>query len=168
MRTTRLSSVDITDLAPEELILSILHFSNGVIPGALYLQKLVFLAVHEDKKRRAELEKAIEFRPLNFGPYSDSVRSAIDRLESDGLVISRRQVVSKYNREVFALTSTGRQRGDEIANALNKEAREFLRNLCLAAKQLGYSGILRYVYTKYPELTSRSKIKEEVFKSYDY
>lgn len=160
--------MDVTDLAPEDLILSLLHFSNGVIPGALFLQKLVFLAVHEDRKRRIALKDAIEFKPLNFGPYSDSVRAAIDRLESQGYVISRKQVVSKYNREIFILTSTGKRRGNEIAGALSREAHEFLRNLCLAAKQLGYSGILRYVYAKYPELTSRSKIKEEVFKSYDY
>jgi uncharacterized protein YwgA len=163
-----MASMDVADLDPKELILTLLHYSDGSIPGALYLQKLVFLAVNEDKETRIALEKKTNFRPLNFGPYSDPVRKAVAELESKGLVISKNQLANKYNREVFMLTEAGRRMSSEQVRKLSQGAREYLRNLCLAARQLGYSGILRYVYSKYPESASKSRIKEEVFRSYDY
>lgn len=163
-----MANLDITDLSPEELILAIMHFSGGSIPGALYLQKLVFLAVNEDEKRKEALEKKVKFRPLNFGPYSDPVTDAVHALESQGMVVSKRQLANKYNREIFMLTDAGRRLSEERVRALNRETQSYLRNVCLAARQLGYSGILRYVYSKYPKSTSKSKIKGEVFKSYDY
>ena len=147
---------DVADLNTEELVLTLLHYSDGHIPGALYLQKIVFLAVHEDQRRREALRKKIPFRPLKFGPYSESVRDAVDRLEENGLVVSRNQVANKYNREVFLLTENGRRESARQVRRLSEGSKSYLRSLCLAARQLGYSGILRYVYTKYPESASKS------------
>lgn len=160
--------LDVTDLNPEELVLVLMHYSDGSIPGALYLQKLVFLTVHEDERRRNALQGKVRFRPLNFGPYSESIRKAVANLEKQGFIVSRTQLANKYNQEVFMLTDSGRIRSAEHLSRLSPEANDYVRTLCLAAKQLGYSGILRYVYSKYPEFTSKSQIKDEVFKSYEY
>ena len=168
MKSTKMKrEMGVKDLTPEELILALMYYSNGSIPGALYLQKLVFLAINEDQQNKTGKD-AIIFKPLNFGPYSNTVTNSLQGLIRKELIVSKKQISNKYNRDTYLLTDLGKQLSNATIEKLNSSSVEYLRNLCIAGKQLGYSGILRYVYSKYPNYTSKSEIIDEVFKSYDY
>jgi len=156
------------DLSVGELALSLIHLSGGVVPGALYMQKMAFLAGFEGGNATADLRRRLGYRPLNFGPFSETLRHEIQSLGEKKLVISKTQFTDKYNREIFYLSDKGRDCAQRILNDLDEESRDYLVKICSAAKQLGYSGLLRYVYSNYERFTSKSEIRDEVYDSFLY
>jgi N-acetylglucosamine kinase-like BadF-type ATPase len=99
--------------------------------------------------------------------YSENVLKIMSELKEKKAVISKTYVSSTHNKEIFTLTPEGRRKAKEILEQIDKNVKKTLLYLCKGAKQLGYSGILRYTYTKYPQFTSQSEITENVFSSYD-
>ncbi len=69
---------------------------------------------------------------------------------------------SYEDRRDFILTDKGMERAKKAYEKLDEKTRKNLDNLRREATQLGYSGVLRYVYTRYPEYTTASKIRGRV------
>lgn len=157
----------IGSLTAPELVLALMHSSNGMISGALYLQKIAFLVAYEDEEQTSEIRQKLGFKPLNFGPYSQVVRNAMDRLISERKVVTKRDSTDKYNKETFFLTEDGVMTARLLDRSLDAWTRNYIERLCSAAKQLGYAGLLRYVYRKYESFTSKSEIVDDVIESYD-
>lgn len=153
-------------LSSDQLLLVLLDCFGGTIPGRLYLEKLSFLSVHEIPELEF-LKDSFCFKPDKFGMYSENVLKIMSELKEKKAVISQTYVSSTHNKEIFTLTPEGRRKAKEILEQIDKNVKKKLSYLCKGAKQLGYSGILRYTYTKYPQFTSQSEITENVFSSYD-
>jgi hypothetical protein len=151
----------------DQILLVLLDFFGGTIPGRLYLEKLSFLSVYEIPELEF-LKESFDFKPNKFGMYSKNVLKAMEKLEEENLVLSKTYSSDAHNKEIFTLTLEGRGKAKEILEQIDRNVKVTLSNLCKGAKQLGYSGILRYTYSKYPQFTSKSEIAENVFSSYDF
>ena len=154
-------------MSGDQLLLVLLDCFGGTIPGRLYLEKLSFLSVYEIPELES-IKESFCFKPDKFGMYSENVLKIMDELKEKNLIISKTYVSdTQHNKEIFTLTSEGKGKAKEILEQIDKNVKKKLLYLCKGAKQLGYSGILRYTYAKYPQFTSESEIAENVFNSYD-
>lgn len=154
-------------MSGDQLLLVLLDCFGGTVPGRLYLEKLSFLSVYEIQELES-IKESFSFKPDKFGMYSKNVLKIMDELKEKNLIISKTYVSdTQHNKEIFTLTPEGRGKTKEILEQIDKDVKKKLLNLCKGAKQLGYSGILRYTYAKYPQFTSQSEITENVFSSYD-
>lgn len=60
------------------------------------------------------------------------------------------------------MTDKGVEKAEILSKNLDEKTKQTLENLRREATQLGYRGVLRYVYSRYPEYTTASKIRERV------
>src|SRR2546425_3955050 len=145
----------------DDLVLGLLYAEpDRPVKGGLMMMKLLFLI---GKEIEPELDQLLSFFPKDFGPYSQKVASSLNRLEQTSLVSSRKSAAESgdLERTDFKLTSLGRERARVAFDRLRPETRAKVQQLRRGAEELGYSGILRYVYSKYPEYADSSKIRED-------
>lgn len=156
-----------TTMSGDQLLLVLLDCFGGTVSGRLYLEKLSFLSVYEIRELES-IKESFRFKPDKLGMYSENVLKVMDELKEKNLIISKTYVSdTQHNKEIFTLTPEGRGKAEEILEQIDKDVKKKLLNLCKGAKQLGYSGILRYTYANYPQFASKSEIAEDVFSSYD-
>jgi uncharacterized protein YwgA len=141
-------------LTSEEWVLAILYANDRKpIYGKLMLVKQVFLTT---KEVEPDLDKALGFFAYDLGPYSASLAQIVDSLVEKRLVSAE----GSGGDFVFSLTTDGRKAAEEAWSKLPLGTKELLARKRRAWDQLGYRGIVRLVYTKYPQYTGRSKIIE--------
>ena len=149
------------------------------LSGVTRLEKLIFLVERETSLGELLNEDAC-FRPHNFGPFSEIVYRAVGYLSGYGLIEdtavhsdstedSWEQIQAigsersdPYVTRDFRLTDVGLRYYEVLANnleaALIRELSEFNDEFgSIPLRQL-----VRYVYRRYPEMTERSLIREEV------
>lgn len=159
MCVINLSSME--EVSPKDWVL--IFLSSGFettedepsIQGWLMFTKQFFVFVKEVKK---ELDAIFNFVPYDYGPYSFILQEDVEELVSKDYI----KVINNGDRKDYFLTEKGREKAEECKKSVPDKTLQTISNLRKEATQLGYSGILRYVYTKYPEYTSASKIKEKV------
>lgn len=126
------------------------------IRGATKLQKLAFLAQEE-----YGVEELHEFKPHKYGPFSESLTGAVKALEQKGLVERREEQVRSGNEiVVYSLTERGidavrtllHERDEDVESTL-----EPVNTLKQEKGGLSLDRLLRYVYKKYPEMTTESE-----------
>lgn len=145
-----------------ELILALFYAQDKPIKGMILLMKEIFLTQMEfAKEENIKLQEA-EFISYKYGPYSIDVDKLVDTMEEYGLIISSGR--KSTNKEIFYLTIDGKERAKESFEKLNDYQKEKLKNLRKGWDQLGVKGILRLVYTKYPEYTDESEIIKKVLR----
>jgi uncharacterized protein YwgA len=141
-----------SELTNEEWILAILHANNQKpIFGKLMLVKQVFLVA---KEIEPSLERRLNFFPYDLGPYSKVLAEAVDTLVKNGLI----EVQGSGGDYIFTLTTKGKEIAESASQRMSQENRELLERKRRAWDQLGYRGIVRLVYTRYPEYTGKSRI----------
>lgn len=156
--------MDEIEISPEDWILLFLFGSDEFegkrqIKGMLMFTKQFFIFVKEIKK---ELDEFFQFIAYDFGPYSFVLRKKLEHLAHIGMI----EIRNDGDREDFYLTEMGSEKIKNIYDVLDSKTKENIKNLRQDATQLGYSGVLRYVYSRYPEYTSASKIKRGVLDEY--
>ena len=125
------------------------------INGMLMLTKQFFVFIKEIRK---DLEDVFNFIPYDYGPYSFVLQKIVDKLNKEGYL----KIEVYEDRKDFILTDKGMIRAKKVYEKLDKKTIMTLEKLRQDATQLGYSGVLRYVYLRYPEYTTASKIREKV------
>ena len=148
-----------------ELVLTILWGYREHVPGSLFLQKLAFLCIFEIPELR-DLKGLAGYRARQFGPFSVAVRIALQELETQGLVVVATVRSDRFNKDLIGLTPKGLETAREIAGGMNVGLLAEIERKCRGAKQLGYAGILRYVYSHYENYAEESEIRDEVFESF--
>ena len=128
---------------------------ESMIKGWLMFTKQFFVFVKEVRK---DLDADFKFVPYDYGPYSFVLDDTVKNLQKQGYI----HVVVNGDRKDFILTRKGCDRANEVLKKIPEKTRKTLSGLRRDATQLGYSGILRYVYSRYPEFTTASKIKGRV------
>jgi uncharacterized protein YwgA len=152
-------------LTPEDWVLAFFiagpdrDKKNPEISGMLMFTKQFFVFVKEIKK---DLEDTFKFIAYDYGPYSFVLKDLIDKLSTEGYI----KVIAYEERRDFVLTDKGVERAKKAYEKLDNKTRVTLEKLRYEATQLGYSGVLRYVYSRYPEYTIASKIRERVLNEY--
>ena len=149
------------------------------INGITRLEKLIFLVERESSFKELLAESA-DFEPYNFGPFSQTVYKAVGYLSSYGLITDTGIITSStddawaqhavigierddpYATRNFILSEAGkryyRALSEEIPQKLLDELAEFKNEFgSLPTRQL-----IRYVYRRYPDMTERSLIRDEI------
>lgn len=149
------------ELTPEDAILILLYANkNKPITGRLMFVKQIFLLV---KEIFPFLDKKLRFYPAQFGPFSVPFAKSIDRLIKEGYIKAEYSINDIGNElHRFTLTEKGMHRASQSFNKLPPKYRDLIVRKRKGWDQLGYTGIVRLAYAKYPEYTIYSKIKDEV------
>lgn len=130
------------------------------VRGKLMLMKTMFIAA---KEIVPEADQVLAFYPKDYGPFSREVAKAVEDLAKKGLIVARGGGEDREtDRTDFYLAPAGSEQGEKVFLRLQPESQERLRELRAGAEEMGYSGIVRYVYAKYPEYISASKIRKAV------
>jgi uncharacterized protein YwgA len=148
------------EIQPQDWILPFLLLGSGnedepVIKGSLLLVKEFFVFIKEIKP---ELDTFYKFTPYDYGPYSFELRRNLESLNKDGLI----KIVRNTERTDYYLTPQGRIKSKELAEKINPKIKEKIIKLRHDGDRLGYLGVLRHVYARYPEYTTVSKIKDGI------
>lgn len=138
------------------ILLMLYAQSDKPIFGRVLLVKEVFLLMKEilDKEETQDAK----FIPYRLGMYSFTVGNALVNLEYSGYIERKGKKNAKL--EQFELTDKGKKYVSEIWNTLPKIIQDITKEKRKGWDQLGYDGILRLVYRKYPEYREKSCLKE--------
>jgi uncharacterized protein YwgA len=145
-------------------LLALLYANNQKpIYGKLMFIKELFIAAHEIDEISETLRNVFKFYPGRYGPYSHIFNDAIENLKEENLIEVEEETIDNSTRYVFYLTEKGKENAENFYNTLPGNAKDKLTKLKRGAEQLGYTGILKHVYTHYPRYAMGSKIKGEVY-----
>lgn len=140
----------------DDWVLALLYANNRKpIHGKLMLVKEMFLVT---KEMVPDLDAELQFFPYDLGPYSKVLAERVEALVQEGLIDAE----GSGGDFIFRLTPKGEQQAQQIMNELSDEVKSLLERKRRAWDQLGYRGIVRLVYTRYPEYAGKSKILEMV------
>src|SRR2546422_10574463 len=134
-------------MSAEDWVLALLSAVDRPIYGRLMLVKEIFLIA---KEMDPKLDKELDFFPYDLGPYSKVLARKLNDMVARGLI----EVGSKEGEEgeyQFSLTNKGREEAQKALSRLTDNVRELLQKKRRGWAQLGYRGIVRLVYSKYPE-----------------
>lgn len=139
----------------EDVLLLLLYADPRPIEGKTRLMKEVFLALNEVLPR-GDAER-VNFRPHRFGPYTERVYAAADRLAFTNKV----QIERDKNRggHSVAITPKGRAQIAAKFGALPARTRETLAQKRAEWDTLTPAGIRDYVYTHYEEYLENALLK---------
>ena len=158
------------------------------IHGKTRLMKMIFL-FDKEIRRKFNLSEQIpdsalpDFTPYDFGPFSGKVYEDLEFLVDMGLVEA-----SSVNDELlederlecdhwqarggsgewsfptaFSLTDLGREFVESrLCNRLSPEQWRILDKFKAQCTSASLAALLKYVYTRYPESTTRSTIRDQV------
>lgn len=149
------------------------------VEGITRLEKLVFLLENETDLDQLLTETA-DFVGHNFGPFSVKVYQAVETLEAAGLLTDSASVspteedsweidnligeseASAYTTRDFELTDLGRQYYAAVLAELPPRTEEKLSTFKDRFGGLPLRQLIRYVYTRYPQLAENSLIKKDI------
>lgn len=148
----------------EDWILALFYaLPDSPISGRTCLQKEIFLLMVEFAQEEHIPTENIGFYGYDYGPYDDRITEALDEMiESELLAKIGRKGTSK---ELIYLTPSGKERARESFEILTPEQRNKIVALRREYQQWGREGLLRYVYTNYPDYTHESKIRKQILKT---
>lgn len=163
---------------------------NEPISGRTRLVKMLFLFkndVFPEFKRDTQLteENFYKFFPWDFGPFSIEVYDDLSFFQLRGFIETKAteeeplpeavaewerwrsetemdEDVDVYEEECFRLTERGCLFTAKLYQQLSANQKSVLQSFKAKLIESPLRGILRYVYEKYPEQTTESKIKAEV------
>jgi len=138
------------------ILLLLCSQSEKPIFGRVSLMKQVFLLINEVLNKN-DVQDA-KFVPYRYGMYSFTVGNAITNLEYSGFIEVKGNKNSKL--EQFRITDKGKKYIAKIFNSLSEDIQILIKLKRKGWDQLGYDGILRLVYQKYPDYKEKSLIKK--------
>ena len=148
------------DLLVRDVLLMLLYARRDKpIYGRTMLMKQVFLLFEEILKKYDLKVQNPKFVPYYYGPYSFTVAKVAEDLAFAGYI----RIEGKKNtrKERFMITEQGIREIEEKWKKLSENLKKEIENHRIAWDQMGTDGILKYVYTYYPEFKEKSKIKDK-------
>jgi uncharacterized phage-associated protein len=160
--------------------------SSGAVQGITRLQKLLFLAEREAGVTVGE-GTDFNFTAYKFGPVSKDLYDDLEKLENLGLIETHgiaepstaerdeyglsfeglmgeeeQESAEVFEERRYAITEQGLNWLKARASAMGDEVRKGIRRVKGKYGSISLSDLLYYVYTRYPEMTSESEIRERV------
>ena len=150
----------VNSLTNKEWILSLLHANNDKpINGKLMFVKQLFILANDIFPN---LSDRFKFYPSHYGPYSDVFARTVKELIKDDLIKVDIETDDKTKTYIFTLTEKGKKTAKSAFEGLPQNYQETMSRKRRGWDQLGYRGIVRFVYTKYPEYRIKSKILDMI------
>lgn len=147
--------------------------------GVTRLEKLVFL-LEEETAFKEEQADPFTFEAYHYGPYSAAVYDAIDFLKTMRLIEERQIDVNSgldvseeaealdpddlnqantYVERQLLLTEDGKAVAKVLSTRVSSAGKKALTEIKDRYGAMPLSQLLRYVYSRYPDYTERSRIK---------
>lgn len=143
----------------DDWILAWLCAGDGApVLGITKLQKELFIIFKEFAPEHNIPTENPGFRAYKFGPYTERIDQCVQTLMEMGLIASTGRMNSENER--FVITDKGMQFGKEALSKLTAKDFQDFKSLKDDLQQFNTSGIMTYVYTKYPEYTNESVVFE--------
>lgn len=124
--------------------------------GNTRVQKLLFLIQKESSQT---IEKGFTFKPDKYGPAAEEFFDVIYLLSDRGFVSF--ELDENQNIRNCKLTAEGETKVNELKQKY-PEISEAVQEIVKEYANLDLNLLLLYVYTRYPEYTLRSLIKDEI------
>lgn len=154
----RLNDFEMKTLTITDIILILLYAQpDNPLYGRVSIMKQFFLLITEVLNEYKIQDP--KFIPYRFGMYSFTVGNVIDNLEYSGFIVQKGKKNTKM--EQFSLSEKGKERISRTFNSIPSELQEKIKEKRKGWDQLGYKGILRLVYQKYPEYVEKSHLKNK-------
>ena len=161
------------------------------IEGITRLDKIMYL-LSKNPEFGKIIDRGYRFEADNFGPFAPELFDDIEALKHENIisVVSTRATKNKietideeyvekeasdkvadreevtswksYPVEKYELTEEGLKVGAKLFNCLTEKQKIELKRIKRVFAEMNLGALLHYVYTKYPELTGKSKIKDKV------
>ena len=156
------------------------------IEGITRLDKIMYL-LSESPEFTKIIEKGYRFQADNFGPFAPELFDDIEALKQENViaVASKRETKNKietideeyveqevdrediaswksYPVERYELTDYGMKIGSLLYKCLSENQKSELKRVKSIFGQMSLNALLHFVYSKYPEMTSKSKIKDKI------
>lgn len=127
--------------------------SDGEYPfDRIRMQKAVFLLTRRGPEGWAHL---YSYRPYDWGPYSRELANDLQLLTSNSLVRATPARGSRYGH--FSLTEQGQTVATSLWPQLRSVERDFLVSVRSYVTKKDFNGLLREVYSAYPEFATESR-----------
>jgi len=155
-------------LGKEEFVSILFYLAGGRVKGSTRVHKVVFL-----------VEKILGidvfgFEPWKFGPWSQELEGLLKSLERKGLLKIRSEAPDlaswllgeapvKIYEASAELIVTGEEAYKKLVGADPIKAL-YLKKLVLSALSVTLTYLLAYIYSRYPEMTVKSTIRDKVEK----
>jgi len=157
------------------------HLTPGRLEGITRLEKLIFL-LERETAARSWLSEDADFRPYNFGPFSSKVYQAADMLaaarilddsgadantqedswERDNVIGAISSESDPYVTRDFKLTDRGWRYYTVLLEQLPNGAIDELEDFKSKFAALPLRQLVRYVYQRYENFTTRSVIRDDI------
>jgi len=160
------------------------------IEGITRLDKIIYL-LSESPKFKQIINKGYSFQADNFGPFAPEIFDDIAALKHEGIieVVASREPKNKietideeavervldeekdtdrnvswktYSVEKYELTALGQQIGALLYDGLTEEQKSELNETKRVFGKMSLKSLLHYVYSKYPKMAEKSKIRDEI------
>lgn len=134
--------------------------TNEEIIGRTRLEKLLFLIKQEilDKEEIPLTEDYFRFKAYKFGPFTEELFDELEFLKDFGMI----DVVGEGENQIFKLTDRGIQLAKKTETMIPSK---ILQGIASIKKKWGYvslNELLMYVYTRYPDYTIHSEIRDKI------
>lgn len=94
------------------------------------------------------------FIPYNYGPFNPDVYRDVEVLVSEGLVLEIRDAGRNWSK--YAITPAGLRDAKNFKRRVAHEFSDYIDAVVNWVKSLTFSGLLRAIYAKYPEMRENS------------
>ena len=160
------------------------------IEGITRLDKIIYL-LSESPEFEPIVNKGYAFEADKFGPFAPEIFDDIAALKQEGIikVVSTREPKDKietideetielvldevkdanknvswktYSVERYELTNRGLEIGSLLYNGLTEKQKTRLEEIKKTFGKMSLKNLLHYVYSKYPKMTEKSKIKDKI------
>lgn len=178
-----MSKIDEIDRPTDALFLLLQNAEE--IEGVTKIQKLLFLMENETKfGKKYGSKTSFEFEPYKMGPFSPKVYDELELLdnmnamETEGMDKNSTESYEftnfndAFNKERdnsnglsnnrFIVTEKGEKIGKSLMDLLSKDVRKDLSKTIERYNSMSLNQLLEYVYTEYPEMTTKSEIVDQV------
>ncbi len=160
------------------------------IEGITRLDKIMYL-LYETTEFQNLINKGYRFQADNYGPFAPEIYDDIEALKQEGIIKTTSERESKdkietvdqesielpldeqkgkdknvswttYAVENYELTNGGMEIGSMLYNGLTDKQRRQIESLKKTFGKMNLKNLLHYVYSKYPKMIEKSKIKDKV------
>ena len=94
------------------------------------------------------------FIPYNYGPFNSDVYRDTEVMVNEGLVLEIREPGRDWSK--YVVTQAGLRKAEILKHQVTPEISEYIDAIVDWVKSLTFSGLLRAIYAKYPEMRENS------------
>jgi len=142
------------DLSNQHKILMVFLEANTKGLDPIRIMKGLFLYCMEAPKEWDPPNGKYEFKPYDYGPFSQQIYSDLRELISLGLINAKE--VPGYNWSFYSLTTEGEKISKKISREKNPDAVEYLKEIREFVKSASFHNLLVAIYKDYPDFAVNS------------